>query len=255
MQIAMSLGNVLDFEKVKVRNVVLTDRDFKIIDFVSEMKFASIEDIFLRFFKVTRSSVISTSMYWAEDRVQQLERAGLLKSVRNFISREKFYVGTKKGYLALVSRFPERAFLRPLETIDFREFIHDRLVTKARQHLEDSGEALSWTSDRKLRSGLEAVKDLGAAHVPDAIFTNRSGAKVALELEIALKTKARYVSKVQKYVKLMRSKDNKPFEKVQFVCAKEIVLDHLVRETKVYGDLFQIQSVDQFFNQKVNQSI
>ncbi len=89
-------------------------------------------------------------------------------------------------------------------------------------------------------------------YIPDAIYVDPAGVRVAFELEIAVKAKSRYQEKIKKYVQLMRSSNpqQKVFDRVQFVCAKDAVAKFLIKETRIYGDLFQILTVDEFESMK-----
>lgn len=74
-----------------------------------------------------------------------------------------------------------------------------------------------------------------------------------MRIEIAVKAKSRYQDKIKKYVQLMRSANmqHKVFDRVQFVCAKETVAKFLIKETRIYGELFEVVTIDEFFSKKV----
>jgi hypothetical protein len=188
-------------------------------------------------------------MLWAEDRLQQLEKANFLKSVRSFSEKCRFYIATPKSYFALLNRFPHLNLVKPLPSIDIRTFYHDRLVAKARIDLEQYEKVTSWTSDRQLRCFKELAGGLSRNQVPDGIYNLPEGRRVAFEVEIAVKAKGRYREKIQKYVQIMRAKDSKNiFDQVHYICARPVVQDHLERETKIYGDLFKVESVSNFLS-------
>ena len=88
------------------------------------------------------------------------------------------------------------------------------------------------------------------SNVPDGLFKTSEGKRVALEIEASQKTKADYLTKIKKYVTMMRSKDLKVnvFDKVLYVVAKEAVRELLIRETRIYGELFEVKSFDEFFS-------
>lgn len=235
------------------KNVVLTDRDFEVLEFIMDMKFAGVDEIFEKFFKVTLSNEKAKSSHWAKKRLMQLEQANFLKSVRPFSEPVRCFTATLKAYYALSQYNPEKFTIKPTGGFDQRTFNHDRCVLHARLFLESSGEIRSWLSDRKLRSSTEFSGGLAVQYIPDAIYIEKSGAKVAFEIEIAVKTKSRYQDKIKKYVHLMRATNsqNKLFDRVQFVCAKETVAKFLARETRIYGELFQILVMSEFYASKV----
>lgn len=113
--------------------------------------------------------------------------------------------------------------------------------------LEDTGLACSWISDRQLFQFPELCLNLGEGNQPDAIYENAQGEKVAFELEIARKTKKRYLDKVRTYVFLLREqKDNpKAFKKVHFVVASESVYELILAEVKIYPQYFNVQLLEQ----------
>lgn len=43
--------------------------------------------------------------------------------------------------------------------------------------------------------------------------------------------------------------NKKKFDVVQIVCTQEPVFDLLVKETKIYGSLYKIQTMNQFINE------
>lgn len=231
------------------KNVILTSRDFEILEFILEMRFSGIEEVFEKFFKITQSSVQAKSMEWARKRLSQLEEAKFLKSVRSFSESTRYFTTTFKAYYALSNIKPEVLVCRPSLGFDIRTFYHDKAVLRSRIHLEQKHKVTLWVSDRKLKSAAELTNGLDRLYIPDAIYTSVSGEKVAFELEIAVKAKKRYQDKIKKYVSILRSTDvkHKIFDRVLFVCAKASVAEHLSKETKIYGELFEIQTFDEFF--------
>lgn len=233
--------------------VVLTERDFEILEFIMDMKFAGVEEVFERFFKITMSKESAKSTEWARKRLCQLEKANFLKSVRSFSESTRYYVTTFKAYYALTQFNPEKFVSKPSGGFDQRTFLHDRGVLRARLYLESLRLVNSWLSDRKLKSSTELVGGLSVQYIPDAIYVTPTGVRVAFELEIAVKAKSRYQDKIKKYVQLMRSTNvqHKVFDRIQFVCAKETVAKFLVKETRIYGELFEVVTIENFFSQKV----
>lgn len=233
----------------KSGSVLLSERDYLIIEYVLDMKFATVQDIFEKFFKITLSQEPAKSDEWAIRRLQQLTKAGYLTSVHSFSERRKYYLGTQKGYSIIDKVKPEADVSKPCKGIDHHTFNHDKKVIEARIILENQRAATSWISDKKLRSNKELAGGLLLSNVPDGLFRTPEGKRIALEIEATTKTKAIYQAKIKKYVSMMRSKDSKVnvFDKVLYVIAKPWVLDFLTKETKIYGDLFEITSYEDFF--------
>lgn len=138
---------------------------------------------------------------------------------------------------------------KPSGGFDQRTFLHDRGVLRARLHLESLRLVNLWLSDRKLKSSTGLAGGLQVQYIPDAIYVTPAGVRVAFELEIAVKAKNRYQDKIKKYVQLMRSTNmqHKVFDRVQFVCAKDTVAKFLIKETRIYGELFEVVTADDFF--------
>lgn len=235
----------------KDRALVLTERDLNIIEYVLDMKFATVQDVFEKFFKITLSNEEAKSDEWAVRRIQQLTSNGYLNGIHSFSERKKYYLGTWKGYYAVEKVKPELNVSKPSKAIDHHTFNHDKKVIEARIILENQKAATSWISDRKLRTNKDLAGGLLLSNVPDGLFKTPEGKRVALEIEATQKTKSDYANKIKKYVAMMRSKDLKVkvFDQVLYVVAKESVRNILLTETKIYGELFQVVSFDEFFNQ------
>ncbi|MBS1972682.1 MAG: hypothetical protein JSU04_20405 [Bdellovibrionales bacterium] len=253
MQLAMSrvLGENPETRN-KIKKVILTDRDFEILEFIMDMKFAGVEEVFEKYFKVTLSNEQARSSLWAKKRLMQLEKAKFLNSVRPFSEPARCFTATFKAYYALTQYSPEKFVNKPSGGFDQRTFVHDREVLKARLFLESNEKIKSWASERKLRSSSEFTGVLASQYIPDSIYITSSEVKVAFELEIALKAKSRYQDKIRKYVQHMRSANlkNKFFDRVQFVCSKESVARFLIKETRIYGELFQIILLTDFYTKR-----
>lgn len=253
MQLAISgIFPEITEKRTSAKNIVLTGRDFEILEFIMDMKFAGIDEVFEKFFKITMSNESAKSSEWARKRLCQLEKANFLKSVRSFSESTRYYVTTFKAYYALTQFNPEKFVSKPGGGFDQRTFLHDRGVLRARLHLESLRLVNLWLSDRKLKSSTELVGGLSVQYIPDAIYVTPAGVRVAFELEIAVKAKSRYQEKIKKYVHLMRSTNmqHKVFDRVQFVCAKETVAKFLIKETRIYGELFEVITIENFFSKK-----
>lgn len=233
----------------KSRGIILSERDLSILLFLLDMKFASIKDIFEKFFSVTLEGEVAKSNVWTIGRLQQLEKAGLIKSVHSFSDRRKYFMATVKAYRVVSERMDLDLISKPLNTIDLNTFEHDKAVLESRIILENKRAATCWISDRQLRSSAELAGGLTAKYIPDGIYTNIENVRVAIEIEIAIKSRSRYQDKIKKYLQVMRSQNvkHKTFDRVLYICDRERTVEYLRKETKIYGDLFEIKSYKDFF--------
>lgn len=222
--------------------ILLTSRDYEIIAFVCEMKFASLEDIFEKFFKKLKDGSESKSLWWARERVTELYKHGYLNRIYSFNERKAYYLGTKKGYYELIKGYPSVIPTRPVESINFNTFAHDKLLLSLRLKMENQSKCSKWISDRTLSQFPELCPSIDKSYLPDAIYTTPSGEKIAFELEISRKAKKRYKEKIQSYVKCLRlNKDSiSIFKKVIFLVTQESVKDLLDNEIKLYKQYFDI---------------
>jgi|GEM_PF-712651 len=223
-------------------NVQLTERDFKIIEFILEMKFASRNEVFQKFFSVTSQGPAKSNLY-ALERLALLEKAGFLKGVRSFSEITRYFVVTKKGYEALQSKVNFEKIPKPSPNIFERVFVHDKLVLLSRMEFEKAHPEGRWISDRKLRSGMAEMFSLPSVYIPDAIYELPTGEKVAFEFENALKGKSEYREKISYFAKLMDLKQNDPnmFSRVRYRCVREDVFRILMAETARYPGRFTVE--------------
>jgi len=234
-------------KETKSRSIELTDRDFELMRFILEMKFASGELLFQRFFKVTLSKHESRSRAWSQRRLQQLEKSNLIRGAHSFSERVRYFTCTKNGYYAIRQVYPQDHHVRPCVELDQRSFYHDKTIVKLRLQLEESGLATSWISERILRAGAKDCGGLKGRWVPDGIYETPLGQKVAFELEVSQKSREAYRTKIRSYANILKqSEDRLPFGKVHFVCARDSVLEILKTETRLYPDLFLIEPLSKY---------
>lgn len=226
-----------------------TSRDLDILEFVLEMKFATIQDIHSKFFRFTRSGQESSSLRWARERLAILVRTKMLEPLKE-VCHKTLYVLTQKGYLYLRNSRDQKNYCRPLLDVDGRTFDHDQRVIQSRIALESSGQIKEWISERQLSEIDEVKKYLPTEFRPDAIYINPQGQKVAFELEIARKSKDRYHQKVKRYIQVMTegNAQSRIFESVHYVCEKQTVLDLVKSETQLYQPLFQFSLEAEILN-------
>lgn len=242
-------------EKATIQNTfVITPRDLEVLCFVCEMKFASLEDLYSKFFKVLRSGQESKSNWYARERIMQLVKHNFLSRVFSFSERTSYFVGTSKAYLSILKQCPERIPTRPLSRIDQNTFHHDKTLIKVRLQLESLGVVKSWISDRQLFQYPELCLNFGEGNQPDAIYVNQEGERVALELEMTRKSKRRYTDKVRNYAYLLREQKNNPvgFKKVHYIVGSEALRDLIFDEVKIYPNQFSIQMLNDLLPASLN---
>jgi len=230
-------------KKVNLEFIQLTQRDLEIISFVCDMKFASLDDIYEKYFKKLKDGTLSKSTWWARQRLNELFKHKYLNRIYSFSERKAYYLGTLKGYLEIVKKCPFSLPTRPIENINFNTFDHDRLLLSIRLDMEKKNEITNWISDRTLAQFPEHCPSIDKTYLPDAIYTTPNGEKVAFELEISRKAKKRYEDKIQSYVNCIREhKDNlNLFKKVVFYVTNESVKELLCNEVRIFKQFFTIK--------------
>lgn len=234
-------NNFKEKKRTVLNQIILTNRDLEIIKFINEMKFSSLDEIHFKFFKTLKDGTESKSQWWARERLSDLAKAKYIIKRYSFNERKSYYLGTMKGYLALLKRYPSDVSVKPLAKIDFSTFDHDKLVMQIRLQYEQQGVIKNWISDRMLQSMGGAHKVLGEGNTPDGIYTTTDDEKIAFELELTQKAKSRYEQKIKKYVSIIRENknNNDVFKKVHFIACSDKILEHLSHYSKLYKDFFR----------------
>lgn len=250
MQTAYCFTDVLRKEPAtnNLAGLRITPRDLEILEFVLEMKFTGLNEIYEKFFKNIQSGEISKSDWWARERVTKLLTAGFLEKVK-FLSVKVFYLLSEKGYYFLKNSVPSKTFCRPVTSIDCRTLDHDMRIQGLRIHLEKTRGITKWQSERALTEIPEVRRYLGKEFRPDAIFENPNGEKVAFELELSRKSHERYNDKVKRYVDIMQSSDasKRIFKRTLVICNDKTIADLWISKTNLYRELFSVDKIDQVF--------
>lgn len=81
-------------------NFRLTDRDVEILGFLLDQKFASLEQLYFRFFDARKavSEPLPPNLHVTRQRLQVLKRAGLVTSQRVFSEPRSLYLLSPFGY-------------------------------------------------------------------------------------------------------------------------------------------------------------
>lgn len=227
-------------------NFKITEREEEILRFVLEMKFSSVDQIYEKFFQWEASS----SSRYAYERLQKLVKAGFLFPQKIHTEDKTYYLITPKGYKLIAKQLSEDSLVRPIKRIDSRYFDHDRYVLQCRVFREKTGHASHWISERQLKHQWAILSGgLSKIYMPDAIYTNKKGEKVAFEFELSSKDKQRYVDKVQKFAHLI--KRERAFQRALFVAYKKSVFEFLTEITQPYGNIFLVVKYSDFMEKKV----
>ena len=159
---------------VKISSLQLTERDVQILVFINEFGFCTLQHLETQFcFKKPRSSQI----------MRRLVNAGLVVYDRIFYERPGVYHLTQKG-----ARYTG---LPPLKRIPLGNYIHEITLLDVYLKLKiDYPDAL-WISERRLKQDkfFESVKKGG--HISDGMLVFQGGLRVAIEVELTLKSRER----------------------------------------------------------------
>jgi hypothetical protein len=245
----------LSFFKRRPRSptVEIVERDLKVLDFILDMKFATASEVYEKFF--ARSPYLPQVGHptkWTKRRLMQLTRSGFLKSTIGIGVQELVYFATFKAFYLLNSFSPSELRPKPTSSLDLRTFVHDRELLLLRMEYERRYGDVAWISDRRLKQGFGETLGIFGTDVPDAVLKLPEVGLVALELEIATKSRVRYREKISRYVRLIRESRAKPngIKKVMYVCHRKPVFEILCDETRIYGGLFEVCLVEPLSSEK-----
>jgi hypothetical protein len=232
--------------------MILTERDLEIVRFILNMKFASVADIHQKFFKQRKDGGISTSEWYARERLRELLMEGYINCTRYRFENKCYYVGTKYGYQLIEKNCCSESTAKPIDRIDVRTFDHDINVMKSRLLLEEHDKVSSWLSDRQLKAHYDHFfrKNKSRDSAPDGVYKSLGGKIIAFEYEIAQKSKRRYQDKVRRYIDCIRASnisDRPKYDHVRFVCEKESVRNVLADEVRLYREHFTVEVAYEFF--------
>ncbi|MBC7419580.1 MAG: hypothetical protein H7328_02530 [Bdellovibrio sp.] len=228
--------------------ICLTQRDYELLRFLIEMKFASVIEICHKFFTNVQPENINGVNTYAIKRLVQLKKEGFLNSTKAFDASKRLFYPTQKAYSSLTKVFPGEGLPKPGKTIDGRTVVHDYYLLILRLKLESQFNATQWISDRTLRAATGKPDSIIGNDTPDGIYTDAEGEIVALELEVSVKTKARYLNKVNNYVKLIRENRTNPemFKKVHYVVFSDTSRKLLEAYIGIYKQFFKIEMATKY---------
>lgn len=189
----------------------LTERDVELLGFLLDQKFASLEQIYFRFFDVRLkvTDELPQNLFVTRQRLQVLRRAGLVSTEKVFSESKSLYLLTTLGFKIFRARRPHDAFASPAKDVDFRNYDHDTKVNDCRIAIERTGKVMKWLPERRLRAqGFESEfswSELPKELVPDGIFiSKKNGDRIAFEIETTPRKKSRYEEKRDGFLSVMR---------------------------------------------------
>ncbi len=227
--------------------ISLTKRDYELLYFVLEMKFCTYEEAYKKIYRTNVFDGSTNGPTYSIRRLSQLQKEGFLKSTRAFDASKRLFYGTRKSNNLLKKIFPERNVNRECTCIHGQTVVHDYYVLKTRLKLEESFGVTSWISDRSLKLVPGAYSEFDNGNTPDGIYVNPEGC-FAFELEVSVKSKARYQAKVRKYVDYIRANQVDPsvFKKVHYVVFSNAAFKTLNAYTAIYGSYFKIEKAEAY---------
>lgn len=195
--------------KKKDFNFRLTERDIEIFGFLLDQKFASLEQLYFKFFDTRKIATepLPNNLQVTRQRLQVLRRAGLIKTEKVFSEAKSLYLLSHHGFQVFQSKKPHDAYALPVKSMDFRSYEHDTKVNDCRIAIERTGKVMKWLPERRIRmKGFEsefAFKDLPKDLVPDGIFVSSKGERIVFEIEATPRKKSRYQEKKESYLSVM----------------------------------------------------
>lgn len=244
---------VLEHGRKKKNQHKLTKRDFDILEFIQDQKFATLEALFFAFFdsRTSPSEDLPRKLFTTRQRLLVLKQMGLLESKPSMFSKNSVYLLSQKGVVVLRQERPSRSFGAGLYDLDIVHFRHDEKVTLCRIAIEKAKKSERWFSERRLKSvGFEVEtfkKKMPHTAVPDGIFISSKGKRVAFEIECSPRKKSRFQEKAKFYQSLMREREP-IIEHVLWVAVdKRIYAD--LKESIPYGSKdFSLEPYSYFLN-------
>ena len=154
----------------------LTERDVKILGFLLDQKFGSLEQLYFGYFDARKnvSDPLPPGLHVTRQRLSLLRQAGLISTTKVYSEAKSLYLLTSLGYQVFQGKCPLDAFATPMKTVDFRNYEHDTKVNDCRIAIERLGKIMKWLPERRIRArGFESEfswaklpkEKIGRAHV------------------------------------------------------------------------------------------
>ena len=235
------------------KNLRLVDRDYAILKFILEMGAASSDVIWIGFFKEE-----GIGKKYAQNRLSRLRAADYLLSHYTPDGAARWYTATKKArsFVASYYELREKDLPEVRKTIAQGNFFHDKGMCLIRSMLKAKGqiEEGSFKSDYLLRSlSLDKKSSYSSQvskNIPDGVYENSEGIKIALEYERNAKSHKNILNKFS------GTEDYDGSDCVLFVFASEIVKKTYLTQLKkkgFYRKAFVFMTYDEFVNEYENE--
>ena len=204
----------------------LQKRDYDVLGFILDQKFASLEMIYLCHFTGSKTSKGTPKNYQTvRQRLAKLRKNGLLKVEKVPSEGKGLYLLTKLGLSELENHTGKRSPVRETGRIDFSLYDHDRRLGMIRALMEGRGRCLRWWSEKVIRRAkipvIEGGRQFGKELIPDAILVNPKGERIALEVEVSRKGLRKVRDKVWLYRRYI---DDGIIDKVWVVATKPAIV-------------------------------
>ena len=203
-----NLAKALVSKPERAPSIRLTPRDYLLFALLLEQGFLTLEAAYLALFDSRKSPIdpFPRHLEVTRQRLRLLEKWKLISNYPAPMQSKGVYLLSRKGYQALCQKLPDRAFAPPPRVVDLGTFEHDKAITFIRIALEKSGKAFGWYPEHRIRfeGFTERRKSLPKGLIPDGLFLNSKGERIALEVEPARKARARYERKMRDYHYVMR---------------------------------------------------
>lgn len=163
----------------------VSELDFEIMKFLSEMKFSNYEQIREKFFQ-------EKTFEYPRRRLRDYKKFGLVESFPEWGGRRLNYVLSEKGNKLILRRGYD-GITRSLSKIDLKNYEHDRILTDIRIKLENAGKIIDWYSERLIRFHSAFItSECGLRIIPDAFaYSTSLGVRVVVEFENSRKSNER----------------------------------------------------------------
>lgn len=168
-----------------------TDRDRRLLFWINGHGFATVEQI-ARWMKVTPA--------FSYSRVKKLINAGFLNRQRILHNSKRIHTISKQGKQAIGDELPIQ------KKLNLGSYIHDvKLIDLSLDLIDAHGG--SFMPERRIRQlkGLSGVGSVG--HIPDGILELETENKIAIELELTVKSKERLSKIMNEYAANLEFKE------------------------------------------------
>lgn len=199
-----------------LRRIRISDLDLDILNFISDMKFASSELVRERFFA-------DKGERYPKKRLKDFEDHGLLGSALEWGGRSFSYFITENG-TKLLQRKGRDVVPYGLKGLDLKNYEHDKMLSQIRVRLEIQGKAKGWISERQIRNKKLSLRVSDNDQIiPDAYAQNVKGEDLIVELEVSRKSNERIKKLLKNYQMYFVGSKNEG-EKVLFFFSNESLL-------------------------------